>query len=43
MDVLHADRVSSDEHEAVATFGAHYRATLTPLLEHGFHWSRFDG
>ncbi|MFE1292754.1 hypothetical protein [Streptomyces sp. NPDC058751] len=36
-------QVSSDEKEAVVSFGALHRGTLTPLLEHGFHWSRFDG
>ncbi len=35
--------VSSDENEAVVTFAALHRATLTPLLEHGFRWFRFDG
>jgi hypothetical protein len=35
--------VSSDENEAIAWFGALHRGTLTPLLEHGFRWSRFDG
>ncbi|MFD8396315.1 hypothetical protein ACFV2N_45860 [Streptomyces sp. NPDC059680] len=36
-------RISSDENEAVVGFAALHRATLTPLLEHGFRWSRFDG
>ncbi|MGA5823085.1 hypothetical protein ACPC54_35140 [Kitasatospora sp. NPDC094028] len=36
-------KVSSDEHHAVVTFGALHRAALTPLLAHGFSWSRFDG
>lgn len=31
-------RVSSDENEAVVTFAAPHRGTLTPLLEHGFRW-----
>jgi hypothetical protein len=35
--------ISSDEHEAVVTFAALHRATLTQLLEHGFRWSSFDG
>ncbi|MFF2412787.1 hypothetical protein [Streptomyces sp. NPDC058092] len=35
--------VSSDENEAVVSFGALHRGTLTPLLEHGFHWFHFDG
>lgn len=30
--------VSSDENEAVVTFAALHRGTLTPLLEHGFRW-----
>ncbi|MFD7482992.1 hypothetical protein [Streptomyces mirabilis] len=36
-------QVSSDENEAVVNFGALHRGTLTPLLEHRFRWSRFDG
>ncbi|WP_143044093.1 hypothetical protein [Nonomuraea jiangxiensis] len=36
-------QVSNDESEAVVSFGALHRGTLTPLLEHGFSWSRFDG
>ncbi|WP_432975898.1 hypothetical protein [Dactylosporangium sp. CA-233914] len=36
-------QVISDENEAVVGFGAVHRGTLTPLLEHGFRWSRFDG
>jgi hypothetical protein len=36
-------QVSADESEAVVSFGALHRGTLTPLLEHGFRWSRFDG
>ncbi|WP_316756640.1 hypothetical protein [Streptomyces herbicida] len=36
-------QVSSGEKEAVVSFGALHRGTLTPLLEHGFRWSRFDG
>jgi hypothetical protein len=36
-------RVSSDENEAVVSFGALHRGTLTPLLEHGIHCFRFDG
>ncbi|MFC5825685.1 hypothetical protein [Nonomuraea insulae] len=36
-------QVSGDETKAVVSFGALYRATLTPLLEHGFRWARFDG
>ena len=35
--------VSADENEAVVSFGALHRGILTPLLEHGFRWSRFDG
>ncbi|WP_328664233.1 hypothetical protein [Streptomyces sp. NBC_00328] len=35
--------ISSDENEAVVAFATLHRATLTPLLEHGFRWSRFDG
>ncbi|WP_055711089.1 hypothetical protein [Streptomyces torulosus] len=35
--------ISSDENEAVVAFAALHRATLTPLLEHEFRWSRFDG
>ncbi len=35
--------ISADEDEATACFGALHRATLTPLLTHGFRWSRFDG
>ncbi|WP_274535844.1 hypothetical protein [Streptomyces sp. TSRI0281] len=35
--------VSSDENEAVVSFGALHRGALTPLLEHGFHWFHFDG
>ncbi|WP_328790918.1 hypothetical protein [Streptomyces sp. NBC_00273] len=35
--------ISADEDEAVACFGALHRAALTPLLAHGFRWSRFDG
>ncbi|MFI0263133.1 hypothetical protein ACH4OW_29380 [Streptomyces sp. NPDC017056] len=35
--------LSSDEHEAMVSFGALHRGTLTPLLEHGFRWVRFDG
>ncbi|MEO3742307.1 hypothetical protein [Plantactinospora sp. B5E13] len=35
--------VSSDANEAVVFFGALHRGTLSPLLEHGFRWSRFDG
>ncbi|MFD3480599.1 hypothetical protein [Streptomyces sp. NPDC058695] len=34
---------SVDESEATVAFGALHRATLTPLLAHGFRWSRFDG
>ncbi|MGW7367949.1 hypothetical protein ACWGI8_32145 [Streptomyces sp. NPDC054841] len=34
---------SMDENEAVVSFGALHRGTLTPLLEHGFHWFHFDG
>ncbi|WOT40588.1 hypothetical protein [Streptomyces coeruleorubidus] len=36
-------RITSDENEAAVAFAALHRATLTPLLEHGFRWSRFDG
>jgi hypothetical protein len=36
-------QVSSDEDEAVVSFGALHRGILTPLLEHEFRWSRFDG
>lgn len=36
-------QVSCDENEAVVSFGALHRGTLPPLLEHGFHWSCFDG
>jgi hypothetical protein len=36
-------QVSGDENEAVAGFGALHRGTLTPLLEHGLRWRRFDG
>lgn len=36
-------RISSDENEAAVAFAALHRATLTPLLEHDFRWSRFDG
>ncbi|MFJ8747560.1 hypothetical protein ACIRL2_50575 [Embleya sp. NPDC127516] len=35
--------VSSDEREAVVTFAALHRGTLTPLLERGYRWLRFDG
>ncbi|WP_329177559.1 hypothetical protein [Streptomyces sp. NBC_01477] len=35
-------RVSSDEGEAVVTFGALRRGSLTPLREHVFRWRRFD-
>ncbi|MFE5560415.1 hypothetical protein [Streptomyces sp. NPDC056544] len=35
--------ISADEDEATACFGALHRATLTPLLAHGFRWSHFDG
>ncbi|MEV5986335.1 hypothetical protein AB0L85_15110 [Streptomyces sp. NPDC052051] len=35
--------ISSDENEAVVSFAALDRATLTPLLDHGFRWFRFDG
>ncbi|MFK0253733.1 hypothetical protein [Streptomyces sp. NPDC090445] len=35
--------VSRDEHEATVSFGALHRGILTPLLEHGFRWIRFDG
>ncbi|WP_327386037.1 hypothetical protein [Streptomyces sp. NBC_01207] len=35
--------IGADEGEATACFGALHRATLTPLLVHGFRWSRFDG
>ncbi|WP_217554678.1 hypothetical protein [Streptomyces sp. GbtcB6] len=35
--------VSGDENEAVVAFAALHRATLTPLLDHGFRWFRFDG
>lgn len=36
-------RISSDDNEATVAFAALHRAMLTPLLEHGFRWSRFDG
>ncbi len=36
-------QVSSDGKEAVVGFGALHRGTLTPLLQHGFPWSHFDG
>ncbi|MFC7479397.1 hypothetical protein ACFQX7_04045 [Luedemannella flava] len=36
-------QVGGDENEAFVSFAALHRATLTPLLEHGFRWSRFDG
>lgn len=36
-------QVSSSQNEAVVSFGALHRGILTPLLEHGFRWSRFDG
>ncbi|MDX3586174.1 hypothetical protein OG920_00920 [Streptomyces europaeiscabiei] len=36
-------RIISDENEAAVAFAALPRATLTPLLEHGYRWSRFDG
>ncbi|WP_219471534.1 hypothetical protein [Nonomuraea rhizosphaerae] len=36
-------QISYDEDEAIAAFGAPHRTVLTPLLEHGFRWSRFDG
>ncbi|MER7901111.1 hypothetical protein ABTX62_34870 [Streptomyces sp. NPDC096046] len=35
-------RISSEDDEATVSFAALHRATLTPLLEHGFRWSRFD-
>jgi hypothetical protein len=35
--------ISRGANEAVVAFAALQRATLTPLLEHGFRWSRFDG
>ncbi|MFF4388879.1 hypothetical protein ACFY0G_19155 [Streptomyces sp. NPDC001552] len=35
--------IGADEGEATACFGALHRGTLTPLLVHGFRWSRFDG
>ncbi|SEE37090.1 hypothetical protein SAMN05216532_7961 [Streptomyces sp. 2231.1] len=35
--------ISSDEKEAVVTFAALHRATLTPLLAHGYRWFHFDG
>ncbi|MFF3090108.1 hypothetical protein ACFVRB_34480 [Streptomyces nojiriensis] len=35
--------ISVDEDEAIACFGALHRGTLSPLLAHGFRWSRFDG
>lgn len=35
--------ISADEDEAIACFGALHRGTLSPLLAHGFRWSRFDG
>ncbi|MER6275581.1 hypothetical protein ABT202_04610 [Streptomyces sp900105245] len=35
--------ISGDEKEAVVTFSALHRATLTPLLAHGYRWIRFDG
>ena len=36
-------QVGGDENEAVVSFGALHRGTLTPLLAHGFRWRRFDG
>jgi hypothetical protein len=36
-------QVSADENEAVVTFAALHRGTLTPLLEHDFRWLHFDG
>lgn len=36
-------QVSGDENEAVVSFAALHRGTLTPLLEHGFRWSHFGG
>ncbi|WP_418955903.1 hypothetical protein [Streptomyces tritici] len=35
--------VSGDEKEAVVSFAAHHRGTLTPLLQHDFDWLTFDG
>ncbi|MEU8660062.1 hypothetical protein [Actinoplanes philippinensis] len=35
-------QVSTGGSEAVVSFGALHRETLTPLLAHGFRWSRFD-
>lgn len=35
--------ISGDEKEAVVTFSALHRATLPPLLAHGYRWIRFDG
>ncbi|MBC9716732.1 hypothetical protein H9Y04_29780 [Streptomyces sp. TRM66268-LWL] len=34
---------SMDDDEAVVGFGALHRATLTPLIDHGFRWLHFDG
>ncbi|MBC6459399.1 hypothetical protein [Actinomadura sp. HBU206391] len=36
-------QVSNDDNELVVSFGALHRGTLTPLLEHRFRWSYFDG
>ncbi|WP_344653535.1 hypothetical protein [Cryptosporangium japonicum] len=36
-------QVSGDDDESIVGFGALHRGTLTPLLAHGFRWSRFDG
>ncbi|MGW4196469.1 hypothetical protein [Streptomyces sp. NPDC005004] len=36
-------QVSGDEDEVSVFFGALHRGTLTPLLDHGFPWSQFDG
>ncbi|WP_436532772.1 hypothetical protein [Actinoplanes sp. HUAS TT8] len=36
-------QVSGDTKEAVVSFGALHRGTLTPLLAQGFRWARFDG
>jgi hypothetical protein len=36
-------RASAGDDEAVASFAALHRGTLTPLLDHGFRWAGFDG
>ncbi|MEU9576962.1 hypothetical protein [Streptomyces chilikensis] len=35
-------RVQGDEERTVLGLAALHRGTLTPLLEHGFHWSTFS-